>query len=154
MSAFKLQAHTSSAAAKTAVRDELFASAHIAMDTLVANIQLADTITLILYPSGTLQKMTTNAHNDMEFIYSIDLLSNNASYHRLQMDNNELASNLADIRISLEGSIITIYILTDDHITVNRVDDGIPYIKYNTMKTQPVELMASVNVSGKSVTIT
>jgi type II secretory pathway component PulJ len=99
-----------------------FENARVAMDALLMNIQLADEITLETDDDGTLRVLTLveldpyKAKKAYVFKYNGDASLNAAIYHKLVFgDNssNELASHIAELKITKSSSYLNIKIITD-----------------------------------------
>jgi len=153
----RLLAYASAGAARAVVRGELTECARIAADVMSTNIQRADECKITVDGNNSLNRMELTEPNRAEpyvFKYSPDAQASANSYHRLEFSgdggSNELASNLADIRVLFDGShTLTIEIVTDGAVTTNSEWAGIR----GNIGVDPVALRIAVNVAGKKVTM-
>lgn len=151
--ALRLMAFTSETAVKSIVRGELMESARTAANVMNSNIQRANEIKIEVNGNNTLRRMELDRPGRTDkfiFLYNPDAPDKTAGYHRLTFSgeggNNELASNLADVRILSDSSnTIIIEILTDNTITVNNEAAK----KYINVTAEPIFLRFPVNISGK-----
>ena len=158
--ALRLMTFASETAVKAIVRGELMESARTAANVMNSNIQRANEIKIEVNGNNTLRRMELDRPGRTDkfiFLYNPDAPDKTAGYHRLiftgegesndgKTGNNELASNLADVRILSDSSnTIIIEILTDNTITVNNETAK----KYINVTAEPVFLRFPVNISGK-----
>ena len=151
--ALRLLVFTSGVASGAIVRGELMECARTAANIINVNIQRASEIKIEVNGNNTLKRMElTQPGRPVKYVFSYnpDASDTSVGYHRLifsgENGSNELASNLADIRIlSDSGNIIIIEILTDNTITVNNEVAS----KYINVTAEPIFLRFPVNISGK-----
>ncbi|MDR2649282.1 MAG: hypothetical protein LBB94_06135 [Clostridiales bacterium] len=152
--ALRLLSCVSISTSRAAVRAELTECARLAADVMSANIQRASAIKIELYENkkNTLKRLELIEPEQGVFSYNPYAPVSVSNYHRLifsgDKGSNELASNLADIRIISSGEdTLFIEILTDGAITVN---SGAA-IKNSTISVGSIFIRVPVNISGKKL---
>ena len=150
--AMRILIYASKAASRAIVRSELMENARIASVMLSANIQRANEIHINADENNTLISMKlTQPGRPAAYVFSYNP-AEPSGYHRLifsgEGGKNELASNLADIRIIDNGAdSIIIEILTDNTVTV--YSDSDLANKLSGITVEPVFIRFPVNICGK-----
>jgi type II secretory pathway component PulJ len=117
---------------------DAFENARAAMDALLINIQLADTIQLETDNNHVLKRLTLtqrdpqgNPHNYI-FYYNTHAIPGEAKYHRLEFGlNNEFASQIANISLEVpHRNRIAISISTDGSLSEAITLTGLADIRY------------------------
>ena len=151
--AMRLLTFTSESVSRAVVRGELTECARTAADVMSVNIQRVSEFKLILNGNNTLKRLEL-IEPGMVFAYEPDAKDGSTMYHRLLFTglnenvSNELASNLADIRILLDKpDILYIEILTDNTITTNADSAN----KRANTTVEPVFIRVPVNIAGKKI---
>lgn len=130
--ASQLLIHTTQISADLVNRQAAHENARGALDALIVNIQMADAIELRTDPDGMLRHLVTHQLNPIEvrnpFTFSFDRNAppGAARYRVLQYTvNNELVSNITEVRLTLsdDRDFIYITITADDRITLTSTVD-------------------------------
>ena len=155
MGALQILSFASNVSSQAIVRGELTASARTAATVMNTKIQRAEAINIVVDGNNTLSRLElrpgTRAGQPDVFVYDPHLPSSAPGYNRLVWNDNEVASNLADIRIFQDGSnTIVIEILTDSTITVNIANRDVMQRNPN-ITVKPVIIRFPVNISGKTI---
>ena len=98
--------HVSSRTSALLARQNAFENARVSMDALIANLQMAQSITLyVVGDHYVLRQMTVpgidanGRVNNFVFDFDCRLTSAATRYRRLEFGENELASNIAVVRV-------------------------------------------------------
>ena len=157
MGALQILSFASNVSSQAIVRGELTASARTAATVMNTKIQRASAINIVVDGNNTLRRLEIRQPNARPgeppdvFIYNPNLPTSSLDYNRLIYNRNEVASNLADIRIIQDGSdTIMIEILTDNTITVNTANLDVTQRNPN-ITVKPVFIRFPVNISGKII---
>ena len=151
--AMRLLSFASASAARAVVRGELTDSARAAADVMTVNIERATDIKIVTVGNNTLKSMSlTQANKIFVFTYDITASPSDPGYHRLifsgEGGTNELASNIAEIRVFKDGpDALVIQIKTDDKVTVNADSAS----KRAKVSVDPINIQIPINITGKAV---
>ncbi|MCL2707861.1 MAG: prepilin-type N-terminal cleavage/methylation domain-containing protein [Defluviitaleaceae bacterium] len=125
---------------------EAFENARAALDAIITNIQLAETVRVETDSDGVLKKLTCTERNgpalhDYEFFFKREALPGEAKYHRLEFGlNDEFASHIESITVEYAGG---------DRITVGITTDqtfGEPYTLTGSADVRYKKVIAQVKV--------
>jgi len=132
--------HTSNRTASILARQNAFENARGAMDVLITNLQMAKSITLDVCQNYVLRELTLPGFNPSGvplpyvFNFDINLPDTAVRFRRLEFGRNELASNIALVRIQPIGGHHV-------HITI---ETGCEY---------PIIIEGSVDIRYKILTV-
>ena len=134
--ASQLLLSTAATTARLVDRQEALESARVAVDALTVNLQMADQIILRTNSYGMLRDMSlrqidpNGSRHWYDFRYG-------AIYNRLEFGNNELASNLSEVRITLsdDRQLIFITVTTSERLG------------------EPITLTGTVDIRYKDLTL-
>ena len=164
--ALRLLTFASGAASRAVVRNELMECARTAATVMSRNIQRSSEFKLTLVGNNTLRRLELiqpevkpGKPGTYIFEYNPTVSKLDANYHRLiftgdrgiegNSGSNELASNLADVRILINGQdTMFIEIKTDNTITVN--SDKKVAGKNEIITVEPVFIRIPVSIIGKT----
>jgi type II secretory pathway component PulJ len=153
MGALQILSFASNVSTRAIVRGELTASARTAATVMKTKIHQASAINIVVDGNNTLRTLSVLqvGERDMDtFTFNSNAPISDRSHNRLMYQRNEVASNLADIRIIQDGSdTIIIEILTDNTITANH--DVHVTQRNSNITVEPVFIRFPVNVSGKII---
>ena len=155
--AMRLLTVASSASARAVVRGELTECARTAADVITVNIQRASEIKLTTDGNNTLERLDlTEPEGKFTILYDKDASVFPSGLHRLYFSGsdvnptNELASNLADIKITADSpNTLSIEIVTDNTVTTSADSAN----KRPGLTIDPVLIRASADIAGKAVSI-
>lgn len=140
--ALQLLSYTTQRSTALLAQQEGFESARIAMDTLIVSLQMADRIILETEASGMLRRLTArqintnNLDHDFVYYFNSDLAPGSLRFRRLDLGNQELASNILAIYFILSADRDMI------HITLISCD----------ILSEPIRLTSTVNIEHKILT--
>lgn len=125
----RLLIHTTEQSARITAQQESLESARIAVDALTVNLQMADEITLHTYADGALRRI---------YLFQIDsaglrhrfVFTNNRTANRLLFSGNELASNINDVRLSVDGGLMHIAVTAGEALGESITLTGTVDIRY------------------------
>jgi prepilin-type N-terminal cleavage/methylation domain-containing protein len=116
--------HTSQVSAGVLARQEALENARAAVDALTVNLQMAEEIVLLTDSDGMLRRVSwlqvspRGLPEWFEFRYFPDAPPGTAQHNRLNFGNNELASHLSELRLTLSADrrLIHITVTSDESL--------------------------------------
>jgi len=132
--------HASTRTTAILARQNAFENARGAMDVLITNLQMAQSITLYVGPNYVLREMRLPGFNPdgnpntYVFNFDVNLPPTAVRFQRLEFGSNELASNIAMVRIQPIGN---------NHIHIT-IETGCDY---------PIIIHGSVDIRYKNLTV-
>ncbi len=130
---------TSSQLERIHTQSEMLESARIAIDVLSLYTKSADSVEIKADAQNNLHSIKLMYGSELhQFSYNSALSSNDPKYHRLDFGGNELASNIASIKLYLNGTILTVFVATD-----NKLNEKV--------EIEPITLTVKIKMNNKVI---
>jgi type II secretory pathway pseudopilin PulG len=121
LGAGRVLAYTLDTAGRISQKQEAFEQARAALDTLLVNLSLAETICAEIDPQQIMRSLSCTEYNDdtrglHDYIFTFDPAADisSAKYHRLEFNHNELASHIEQVLLFFDPpSILRVEVYTD-----------------------------------------
>lgn len=144
LTAAGLLVYVSRSSARMLNEAEAFENARAAVDALTANLQMADTVRVENDYDGILRKLTLTERDpdgrsaDYIFYFNASALPIQAKYHRLEFGlNDEFASRIARVTLSLSGEVMTVTVVTDDTLCAPFTFQSMVDVRYKQVTVIP-----------------